>query len=119
MEVSNEMIRAVLKTDEFNNYFNSLDKKIRTKYDYTIMLLRTQKIVSTKFVKKIQETEFYEVRVSVGTNEYRTLFVAIDNDNFMEATQVVLLNSFLKKSEKQYKREIDRARTILIEEELL
>lgn len=119
MEVSNKMIRAVLKTDEFNNYFNSLDKKIRTKYDYTIMLLRTQKIVSTKFVKKIQETEFYEVRVSVGTNEYRTLFVAIDNDNFMEATQVVLLNSFLKKSEKQYKREIDRARIILIEEELL
>jgi len=119
MEINKEVIREVFKTDEFNNYFNSLDRKIRVKYDYSIMLLETQKVVSTKFVKKIQETEFYEVRVSVGTNEYRTLFIAVDNLNFIEATKVVLLNSFHKKSEKQYKREVERARIIVTEEDLL
>jgi len=84
-----------------------------------MQIIRTQKVVSIKFVKKLQDTEFYEVRVSVGTNEYRTLLVATDNVNFMEATRVILLNSFLKKSTKQYRQEIEKARTILIEEDLL
>ncbi|MDR0333070.1 MAG: type II toxin-antitoxin system RelE/ParE family toxin [Dysgonamonadaceae bacterium] len=67
----------------------------------------------------MQETEFYEVRVSIGTNEYRTLLVAIDNINFIEATKVVLLNSFQKKDTKQYRKEIEKARTIIIEEEII
>ncbi len=119
METNKEIIRKVLKTEEFNNFFNSLDKRVQAKYDYSILILETQKIVSTKFVKKIQETEFFEVRVSTGTNEYRTMLIATDNINFMEATQVVLLNSFLKKDEKQYRQEIKKARTILIEEEIV
>jgi hypothetical protein len=81
--------------------------------------LGTQKIISTKFVKKLQEAEFYEVLVSIGTNEYRTLLIATDNPNFIEAERVVLLNSFLKKDSKQYRREIEKARTILIKEEIL
>ena len=107
------MMRDVLKTEEYEQYFQTLDIRTQMKYDYAIELMQTQKIVSDKFVKKIQNTEFYEVRVSVGTNEYRTMLVATDNPNFMEATQVVLLNSFLKKDSKQYKREIEKARTII------
>ena len=49
----------------------------------------------------------------MGTNEYRTMLVTTDNPNFMEATQVILLNSFIKKDTKQYKREIERARAII------
>ena len=119
METNTEIVREVLKSNEFHLYFNSLDRRIQTKYDYTIQLMETQKIVSTKFVKKIQEAEFYEVLVSIGTNEYRTLLVAADSPNFMEATRVVLLNSFLKKDSKQYRREIEKARTILIKEEII
>lgn len=37
----------------------------------------------------------YEVRVSVGTNEYRTILVAVDTSSFMESKKVVFLNSFL------------------------
>jgi hypothetical protein len=36
-----------------------------------------------------------------------------------EAKRVVLLNSFLKKDSKQYKQEIERARTIIEKEELI
>jgi len=82
-------------------------------------LIKAIKVVSEKFVKKIQNTEFYEVRVSIGTNEYRTMLIATDNANFVEATQVILLNSFLKKDNKQYKREIEKARIILVKEELI
>ena len=119
MEASNEIIRDVFKTNEYDSYFKSLDKKIQAKYDYAIQLMQTQKVVSEKFVKKIQNTEFYEVRVSIGTNEYRTMLIAADNPNFMEATRVILLNSFLKKDNKQYKRETEKARTILIKEGLI
>ena len=100
-------------------YFKSLDRKIQAKYDYTVQLMQTQKVVSEKFVKKIQKTEFYEVRISIGTNEYRTMLIAIDNANFVEATRVVLLNSFLKKDSKQYQKEIEKARTILEKEDIL
>ena len=119
MEINDGIIREVLKSNEFHLYFNSLDRRIQAKYDYTIQIMETQKVFSTKFVKKIQDAEFYEVLVSIGTNEYRTLFVATDNPNFMEATKVVLLNSFLKKDSKQYRREIEKARTILIKEEII
>jgi len=119
MGIKNEIIRDVFKTDEYELYFKLLDIRIQEKYDYTIQLMQTQKIVSDKFVKKIQKTEFYEVRVSIGTNEYRTMLIATDNPNFMEAKRVVLLNSFLKKDSKQYKREIEKARTIIEKEEIL
>jgi hypothetical protein len=119
MEIKNKIIRNVFKTDEYELYFNSLNVRIQNKYDYTIQIMQTQKIVSEKFVKKIQNTEFYEVRVSIGTNEHRTMLVAADNPNFMEAKRVVLLNSFLKKDSKQYKREIEKARTIIEKEGIL
>jgi len=113
-----ELVRVVLKTAEFQHYFDSLDCRVRAKYDYAVMILETQKVVSTKFVKKLQQAnEFYELIISIGTNEYRTMMIT-DHQNIVEATQVVLLNSFLKKDNKQYKREIDKARTIIIEEEL-
>ena len=112
-------IRKVVLSDEFSNYYNSLNNRIQDKYSYAMHLIKTLKVVSTKFVKKIQNTEFYEVRISIGTNEYRTLFIATDKENFVEATTIILLNSFLEKDSKQFKREIEKARTILIKEELI
>lgn len=75
--------------------------------------MMTQYVVSEKFVKHLDGTYFYEVRVSVSSNEYRTILFTIDAPNFMEAKNVVLLNSFLKKSTKQYKLEIQKAENIL------
>jgi hypothetical protein len=119
MGTKNDSIRQIFLSNEFSLYYEELSEKLKDKYTYAMRIIETQKIVSTKFVKKIQETEFYEVRVSIGTNEYRTLLVAIDNINFIEATKVVLLNSFQKKDTKQYRKEIEKARTIIIEEEII
>jgi len=113
MEISDKNIREVLKSEVFDLYWKSLDERTKNKYDYAIQIIKTIKIVSEKFIKKIQNTEFYEVRVSVGSNEYRTMLITADNPNFMEATRVVLLNSFLKKDNKQYKREIEKAKFII------
>lgn len=75
--------------------------------------METQYVVSNKFVKKLLNSDFYEVRVSVSTNEYRTIIFAVDNESFIESTKVILLNSFLKKSEKDYKKAISKAEKIL------
>ena len=62
------IIRVVLKTDEYERYFQSLDIRTQAKYDYVIELIQTQRVVNAKFVKKNQNTEFYEIRIPVGTN---------------------------------------------------
>ena len=43
-----------------------------------------------KFVKHLEKTDLYEMRVSVGTNEYRTVLFAIDQENVIEAKNVIL-----------------------------
>ncbi len=69
--------------------------------------------IPTKFIKHLQNTDLYEMRVSVGTNEYRTVLFAIDNRNVIQSTQIILLNAFLKKSNKDYKKQIEKANKIL------
>ena len=70
------------------------------------------KVVNTKLVKKLVDSDFYELRISVA-NEYRVILFTIDQDNFIEAEQILLLNGFMKKSTKDYKKEIQKAIQIL------
>ena len=91
----NEDIRETFHSLEYDEYYAS------------------QYVVNKKFVKNLEGTEFYEARVSVGNNEYRTIIFAIESLSFMESKRVLFLNSFLKKSTKQYKGEIEIARQII------
>lgn len=109
----NHVIREILYSEEYKSYYNGLDSRIQTKYDYVEQIIRTQYVVNEKFVKRLGDTEFYEARVSVGTNEYRTILFAIETQSFMESKRVLFLNSFLKKDNKQYKKEIRIAEGIL------
>lgn len=109
----NPVIREILYTEEYKEYYSSLDLRIQTKYDYVEQIIRTQYVVNEKFVKHLGDTEFYEARVSVCSNEYRTILFAIETRSFMESKRVLFLNSFLKKDNKQYKKEIKIAEGIL------
>ena len=107
------LVRTVFYTDEFKMFYDSLDEKVRKKIDYVILLVKDIKIVHTDFIKKLINTELYEMRVSVGTNEYRSILFSIDHENIMESTQVVILSGFLKKSTKDYDKQIKKAEKIL------
>ena len=76
-------------------------------------IIKTQDVVKKKYVKHLENRELYEVRVSLGSNEYRTILFAVDAASFMQATKILYLNSFLKKDTKQYKREISKAYRLL------
>lgn len=106
-------VRTILKTPEFQEFYDSQSEKVKEKMDYVFSIMVSQKVVNTKFVKLLDNTEFYEMRVSLGNNEYRTIILTIDAKNFMECKQAILLNGFVKKDTKQYKGEIEKARTII------
>jgi hypothetical protein len=106
-------IRDLFHTDEFDSFYESLDERTVSKFDEAILYIETIHVLSTKFVKKIANTNLYEMRVSVGFNEYRTVIFATDHDNVIQSTKIVLLNAFLKKSSKDYDKQVKRAINIL------
>lgn len=105
--------RTLIKTPQFLEFYDSQPAKVQEKIDYVLLMLTSQKIVSSKFIKRLESTEFYEMRVSLGNNEYRSILLSLDSVSFIECTQALLLNGFVKKDTKQYKTEIDKARNII------
>ncbi|MDE5585019.1 MAG: type II toxin-antitoxin system RelE/ParE family toxin [Muribaculaceae bacterium] len=106
-------IRTIFRSAEFDKFYFTLPNKVKEKFEYVFLVVQTVYNVSTKFVKHIENTDLYELRVSLGTNEYRTILFAIDHDNVIESTRIILLNGFLKKSSKDYKKQIEKATNIL------
>jgi len=106
-------LRELYFSDEFLEFYNKQSNNVRRKFDYVISIVKTEKVITTKFVKHLENTDLYEMRVSVSANEYRTVLFAIDNDNIISARKILVLNAFLKKSTKDYKRQIEIAIKIL------
>ncbi len=105
-------MRTLIRTVEFDEFFNSLPANVRNKVKYALNVISEIKVVSTKLVKKLVDTDFYELRISVE-NEYRVILFSIDHENLIEAEHILLLNGFLKKATKDYKKEIMKAQQIL------
>lgn len=102
----------MIRSAEFDEFYNSLPANVQNKVKYAMNVIAEIKVVNTKLVKKLIDTDFYELRVSVG-NEYRVILFTIDHENFIEAEQILLLNGFMKKSTKDYNKEIAKAEQIL------
>lgn len=66
-----ENIRQVIYSEEFNDFYDSLDSRIQDKFDYGLRLIKTQYVVNKKFVKHLENTDFYELRISISSDEYR------------------------------------------------
>ena len=103
----------IIYSDEFEEYYASMNEQLKKKYDYALQIVRSQYVVSSKIVKSLENSDFYELRISISSNEYRTILLAVDHDNFIQNKNVLLLNSFLKKDTKQYKAEIEKAENII------
>lgn len=111
--VESKGLRQLYFSNEFWDFYLKQTERVRQKFDYVIGIVISEKVISVKFVKHLEDTDLYEMRVSVGNNEYRTVLFAIDNDNIISARKIFVLNAFLKKSKKDYKRQIDIAIKIL------
>ena len=105
-------MRNLIRSVEFDEFYSSLPANVQNKVQYAMNVLAEIRVVNTKLVKKLIDTNFYELRISVG-NEYRVILFTIDHENFIEAKEILLLNGFIKKSTKDYKKEIEKAKQIL------
>ena len=105
-------MRTIVRSIEFDEFYSSLPVNVQNKVQYALNIITEVKVVHTKLVKKLVDTDFYELRISVS-NEYRVILFTIDHESFVEAQQILLLNGFMKKSTKDYKKEIKKAQQIL------
>ena len=106
--------RELILSAEYIKFEEESNPLTREKLRYAISILQHVTPIPTKFVKKLTYTDFYELRISVN-NEFRVILFAVDNENINLATTIVLLNGFVKKSTKDYDKEIKKAVNILRE----
>ena len=86
------------------DFFESLNKDVKKKFNWTLKLIATLDRVPTKYFQHIKKsTGLYEIRVEVGSNIYRVFSF------FDEGKLIVLINGFQKKTQKTPKKEIEKA----------
>lgn len=108
-----DMRRELIYSAEYMEFADSLSENEQEKMLYAVIVLGTLKSLSTKFVKKLINTVFYELRISVLDKELRVVLFPVDSENINLASRIVMLNGFVKKSTKDYDKEIRKAVNIL------
>ena len=106
-------VRSILYSSVFSEYLETLDKKTVAKFNFVFDIVETTKNIPPKFVKQIKSSIFYEIRVDIGNNAYRSIVFSINNKDFRLSDKIIILNAFLKKSEKDSNKFILRAENIL------
>lgn len=105
-------MRNLIYSQEYLEFEKSVNQRTKEKLQYAVTILETVTPISTQFVKKLVGSDFYELRIKVD-NEVRVILFSADNPNINLASTVVLLNGFVKKDTKDYKKEILIATNIL------
>ena len=99
------MIRKIIGyKDYFAKFYKAQDEKVREKIGYVLDLVRFERQVPKKFFKYLENTDgIYEVRVITTFKSIRILCF------FDDGNLVVLVNCFVKKTQKTPKMEIKLA----------
>jgi hypothetical protein len=105
-------MRTIFKTHEFLEFLNHSETNFKDKRDYLLEIIITQPVINIKIAKKLINTDFYEVRIQVN-NEYRIIVFTIDHGNITQSRNILFLNRFMKKSTKDYDKQIKIAIKIL------
>ena len=105
-------MREIDITEECLEFIDKQNDRVSLKFFQLVEVIGEIKVVNSNFLKKLQSTQFYELRIKAG-NEYRVVIFAIDHLNFAECTKAVCLCGFQKKGTKDYKKAIKQAEKIL------
>ncbi|WP_269240904.1 type II toxin-antitoxin system RelE/ParE family toxin [Flavobacterium limnophilum] len=105
-------MRNLQFTDEFLEFINQSESNVKIKINYLFEVIKTQTVINAKVAKKLVNTDFYEIRIQVN-NEYRVIVFTLDHDNITQSKEILFLNGFIKKSTKDYDKQIKKAAKIL------
>ena len=90
--------------NHFKDFYLKQSLVVRKKIDWTLLILRNNRIVPVKFLKNLTNTDgLWEVRISAGKGIFR-IFCFFDKENL-----IILLSGFQKKTQKTPKKEIKKA----------
>jgi phage-related protein len=106
MKESEDVRKVIIFGEHFWNFYQKQNPKIRERINWTIKLIKTVERVPSKYLKNINGTTLYEMRMISGTNIYR-IFCFFDKGKV-----VVVLNGFQKKTQKTPRQEIKKAEKI-------
>lgn len=92
----------------YENHFKDFYKKqslaVRKKIDWTLLFLKTTRIVPEKFLKHLANTDgLWEIRISAGNGIFR-IFCFFEDRNI-----IIILGGFQKKTQKTPLNEIKKA----------
>jgi len=107
-------MRKILVSVECEEYVNQSSQRVQSKFDFLLEVISEQEIIPKNFVEKLTGTDFYELKIKVE-NQIRIIIFAVDHRNFNQCSKAILLNAFLKRSNKDYKKAIDKAQKLLEE----
>jgi len=105
-------MREIVIAQECLEFIDTQNERVRNKFFQLIEIIGEVKVIHSHFIKKLQNTRFYELRIKAG-NEVRIIIFAIDHLNFTECTKAICLYGFVKKSTKDYKKSIKQAESVL------
>jgi len=88
--------------DYFLDFYSEQDLKVKEKIDFVLDLIRNVERVPIKFLKYLEGTDgLYEVRVLTNKSNIR-IFSFFDEGNL-----IILINGFIKKTNKTPKNELE------------
>jgi len=102
-------VKKFRKVEFYKNYFErfylTLNSKVQDKFVWTFELIEEIEKVPTKYLKHVGDG-IYEIRVKLGSNIFRAF-------GFFEGEKlVIVINGFVKKTQRTPKDEIKRAKKI-------
>jgi phage-related protein len=88
----------------FPDFYSSQDKKTKEKVNYVLDMLRFEERVPSKFFKLLKNSDgIWEIRIITHQNSFRILC-------FKDGGEIiVLVNTFIKKTQKTPRKEIKQA----------
>jgi phage-related protein len=100
-----EKVRQVIAyQNHFKEFLKKQSKKVQDKIFKVIEAIETFERIPSNYLKSIKGTKgLYEARIKLGTDIWRVFCF------FDEGRLVILLNGFVKKSQKTPQKEIDKA----------
>jgi len=106
----NRVRKVIAYENHFENFLVKQPKKVQDKIFKVIEAIETLERVPANYLKAISGTNgLYEARIKLASNIWR-VFCFFDKGKL-----VILLNGFVKKTQKTPKKEIDKALRLMTE----
>lgn len=97
----------IVYKEYFIEFYKAQEHKVQEKIEYVLDLIRFEERIPKKFFKVLENTEgIYEVRVITTFKSIRILCF------FDDGNLIILMNSFIKKTQKTPKKEIKLAQKL-------